>query len=362
VIKQHGNPLKVLELVKQDRPRVSAPHNVVLGVLASTVNPADINVVEGVYPVRPKLPGTGGIDGAGIVLEVGSAVTDLKPGDYVWPYSQKLGMFQTYVECHEKFLTKADPRLSLVQLATLQANPVTAYRMIKKGDLKAGDTLIQNAGNGAVGQNVIQIAHAWGIKTINIVRSVYADLADIKRWMTEMGADHILTDVEINNQELTKEVLKHVARPKLFLNCVGGEQVMKVSYMLENGALILTYGGMSLKPVMIPTAALVFKGQRYIGFYLTEHEFKLDDPEESRIWRGALKEVSELAVQGKLRPPLVDMKPCTEWVQAFDVKWRQGHHLEHDAHGHTHKGEEPHEVVTHEAKKILTWYDPKKGD
>lgn len=38
-------------------------------------------------------------------------------------------------------------------------------------DLKAGDWLIQNGANSAVGQAVIQIAAARGVKTINLVRS-----------------------------------------------------------------------------------------------------------------------------------------------------------------------------------------------
>jgi trans-2-enoyl-CoA reductase len=34
-----------------------------------------------------------------------------------------------------------------------------------------GDYVIQNGGNSAVGQAVIQIANAWGLKTINVVRN-----------------------------------------------------------------------------------------------------------------------------------------------------------------------------------------------
>lgn len=39
--------------------------------------------------------------------------------------------------------------------------------------LQKGDTVIQNGSNSGVGQAVIQIAKAWGINTINVVRSRY---------------------------------------------------------------------------------------------------------------------------------------------------------------------------------------------
>lgn len=36
--------------------------------------------------------------------------------------------------------------------------------------MTAGDTMIQNGANSGVGESVIQLAAAWGVKTINIVR------------------------------------------------------------------------------------------------------------------------------------------------------------------------------------------------
>ena len=36
--------------------------------------------------------------------------------------------------------------------------------------LSAGDVVIQNGSNSGVGESVIQLAVAWGVKTINIIR------------------------------------------------------------------------------------------------------------------------------------------------------------------------------------------------
>lgn len=54
----------------------------------------------------------------------------------------------------------------------LTVNPCTAYRMLKDFvPLNSKDTIIQNGGNSAVGQLVIQLCKEWNLKSVNIVRS-----------------------------------------------------------------------------------------------------------------------------------------------------------------------------------------------
>jgi trans-2-enoyl-CoA reductase len=348
VIKEHGNPLKSQELQKQDRPKVTNPDEVLVGVLAATVNPADVNIVEGTYPIRPKLPGTGGLDGIAEVLEVGSNVKMFKPGDRVWPFTLKLGMYRTYLTCKEDQLVLADKRLSIVQAATIQANPTTAYRMIKWGNLKRGDTLVQNAGNGAVGQNVIQICKAWGINTVSIIRSVYSDLHEIKQWMRALGATYILTDQEVDNEAITGDLWKKIPRPRHFLNCVGGEQIMHVANMMQEGGTIVTYGGMSLKPAMIPSDALIYKDLKAIGFWLSRRDITPQTKADYKEWQNMMNELSELAVHGDLKPPVCELRPAQEWLKAFEMTWW--------------KTAGPEDKVIHRPKQLLGFYDPQIGD
>lgn len=55
-------------------------------MIVAPVNPADINTIQGVYPVKPPLPSIAGFEGIGEVVAVGSAVENLVPGDRVIPY------------------------------------------------------------------------------------------------------------------------------------------------------------------------------------------------------------------------------------------------------------------------------------
>lgn len=52
-----------------------------------------------------------------------------------------------------------------------QINPPTAWGMLTEfRSLLAGDFLVQNGANSAVGQAVIQIAAARDLRTINVIR------------------------------------------------------------------------------------------------------------------------------------------------------------------------------------------------
>ncbi|NIP93798.1 MAG: alcohol dehydrogenase, partial [Akkermansiaceae bacterium] len=80
----------------------------------------------------------------------------------------------------------ADP----LQLAMLKINPATAHLMLTRyRDLAAGDWLVQNAANSAVGTYLIELARARGVRTMNVVRR--AELVDPLR---ARGADAVILD------------------------------------------------------------------------------------------------------------------------------------------------------------------------
>ena len=71
-----------------------------------------------------------------------------------------------------KNICQINKMMNSVEASMLNVNPCTAYRMLKDFIcLRAGDTVIQNGGNSAVGQMVIQLCKLWGVKTVNIVRN-----------------------------------------------------------------------------------------------------------------------------------------------------------------------------------------------
>src|SRR6266404_6764318 len=78
----HGNPAEVLHVRTQPWP-ICAPDEVIVAIRAAPINPADLNAIEGKYPIRSPLPATPGFEGAGIVAELGPNVRNIEIGALV---------------------------------------------------------------------------------------------------------------------------------------------------------------------------------------------------------------------------------------------------------------------------------------
>ncbi|XP_043362129.1 enoyl-[acyl-carrier-protein] reductase, mitochondrial isoform X6 [Dermochelys coriacea] len=206
VYAQHGEPARVLQL--KDLERSELGHSGVhVKMLAAPINPADINMIQGTYALLPDLPAVGGNEGVGQVVEVGSHVTSMKPGDWVIPADAELGTWRTDAVFSEKSLVKLPCDIPLLCAATLSVNPCTAYRMLADFEtLGPGDSIIQNAANSGVGQAVIQIAAALGIKTINVIRD-RPNLQEVVDRLTSLGADHVITEEMLRKPEM-KDLFK----------------------------------------------------------------------------------------------------------------------------------------------------------
>ncbi len=221
IYETHGIPAEVLRIVDQPWP-APKPDEVVVRMAAAPINPADLNAIEGKYPVRPPLPATPGMEGAGVVVELGSAVRDLDAGTLViLPHG--LGTWREACAVAAEKLVAVPQGIEPIQAAMLKVNPITAWRMLHDFvPLQPGDWLIQNAANSAAGRAVIQIARELGYKTINIVRR--SELAEELR---ALGGDVVLLD----GDDLRDEVVAATERApiRLALNAVGGESAVRMA-------------------------------------------------------------------------------------------------------------------------------------
>lgn len=66
------------------------------------------------------------------------------------------------------------------------------------------------------------------------------------------------------------QMLSDLPKPKLALNCIGGPSATAIARMLGENGTMVTYGGMSRKPIQLPTSLLIFKNIAVRGFWLTE--------------------------------------------------------------------------------------------
>jgi mitochondrial enoyl-[acyl-carrier protein] reductase / trans-2-enoyl-CoA reductase len=156
---------------------------------------------------------------------------------------------------NEKDWHKVPADIRIEDAATASVNPATALSMLEKFEkLQPGDVVVQNGANSAVGKHVIQMCKHMNVHTVNVVRD-RPDLSSLEEKLKALGADLVATP------DTVREKLKTAGMqaPRLALNCVGGESATTLSKMLMPGGTLVTYGGMSMQPVSIPTPVLIFK-------------------------------------------------------------------------------------------------------
>jgi NADPH:quinone reductase-like Zn-dependent oxidoreductase len=159
-----GGP-EVMHLAERPDP-VAGPGEVLVQVAAAGVNPVDVMVRDGAFPLLGPAPFTVGWDIAGRVQAVGAGVTAFAVGDRVFGMPRFPGQAAAYAShvlapASEIALTPAnmtDDEAGAVPLAGL-----TAWQgLVRHGLLQAGQRVLIHGGAGGVGHLAVQIAVALG--------------------------------------------------------------------------------------------------------------------------------------------------------------------------------------------------------
>jgi trans-2-enoyl-CoA reductase len=311
VYEKHGNPADVLHVETRPWPTPAAEQALVK-MSAAPINPADLNQIEGKYPVRPELPATPGFEGAGLIVELGANVKGLTSGALViLPHN--VGTWRDALAVKAEDLVVVPDGIEAVQAATLKINPLTAWRLLHDYvDLQKGDWLIQNAANSAAGRDVIKIAHELGYKTVNVVRR--AELVDELR---AEGGDVVLVD----GDDLRAEVKGATggASIRLGLNSVGGDSALRLANWLAPGGTLVSFGAMSLQPLKIPTGLLIFKDLRFRGIWINKWYDNATPSERMETFRPLF----DMARRGLLKTKIEKAYPLRE-VKAAVAHAAQG--------------------------------------
>eukprot|EP01134_Creolimax_fragrantissima_P002899 CFRG2899T1 len=265
---RHGATTNVLSVKKTALPALS-DDDVGVAILRAPVNPADVNTIEGVYPLRPPVPAVGGSEGVGVVARVGANVTNLKIGDWVIPRTLGIGTWQSHIVCNSVDFIPVPNDIPVEYAAILTVNPPTAFRMLADFvDLEEGDTIAQNGATSAVGRAVIQMAAARGIRSINVIRD-RPNIEEVTQELKALGATHVITETSARLPD-TRAILKKERPARLGLNCVGGKSCAQIVRFLGNDAVLVTYGGMAKEPVTLPTASQIFQNISAVGFWMSK--------------------------------------------------------------------------------------------
>lgn len=296
----HGNPAEVLRLERQSWPEPGRDQ-VIVRMHAAPINPADLNQIEGKYPIPASLPATPGFEGAGIVAEIGKDVREMQIGAHVlMPHN--VGTWREACAVDARDLVVVPSEIDLLQAAMLKINPLTAWRLLHGYViLKPGEWVIQNAANSAAGRAVIQIARELGFKTVNVVRR-----EELVEELRLLGGDIALVEGEDLRQRVKEAT--NGAPIALGLNAVGGESALRLMNCLSPGATLVTYGAMSLQPLKVPNGMLIFKDLRLRGIWINKWYDNASFPERME----ALTPIFSLASRGLLRTQVEQVYPLMD--------------------------------------------------
>jgi NADPH:quinone reductase-like Zn-dependent oxidoreductase len=251
-IETFGNPVEVVKTV--DIPDVAAPAagEVVIALEASPINRYDLFMIASGYGYRPRLPAIMGTEGAGRVVAVGSGIKHLKEGDRTLvPFLHPA--WAERIKTDAPWLRPLPPG-DVNQFAMMGVNPPTAYLLLTDiMKLPPGSWVIQNVGNSSVGRATIAIAKSLGLRTVNVVRRDEV-VAELKA----LGGDVIVVD----GPDLAKRVAMDTenAPIALALDGVGDTSSIDLMSCLSKGSVLVSYGGMSRKPMVVQPGALIFSG------------------------------------------------------------------------------------------------------
>ncbi|KAJ7245678.1 hypothetical protein O6H91_Y061700 [Diphasiastrum complanatum] len=315
-----ANLLDGTEMVLREKPKPSAGHVVV----RMTTRPVYVEEFVGlelrsVYSRKVVV----GIDGCGLVEELGEGASKFNLGQRVHPFfvsslydEQGEGSWQDYTVVPEEDLLAVPDSIPNEVAAQLE-NAWTAYALVLDLGLPEGEYLLQTAAGSSIGRWVIRLAKRWGLKSINIVRR-----DEVKEELKDLGADEVINstteDIVARVKEITGGKGVYVG-----IDCVGGPISKKVASCIRDGGQMLAIGTLESEEFIISLIDL-FRGIQLKNWDILPHCIQAKDLRDKEVM-----EVLKLFEQKILesRPiwkkfPLKNFKEAILEVQAS--RGRQG--------------------------------------
>lgn len=252
-----------------DEPIVH-PNDVLIAIKATALNRADLLQRRGLYPPPAGVPDILGLECAGIILSVGSNVTQWSPGQRVCALLPGCGYAEKVV-VHETMIIPIPENLSFAQAAAIPEAWFTAYlNLVPIAQLKAGEVTLIHSGASGVGTAAIQLAK-------NLDAKIIASVGDSEkmRFCYELGADFVF---DYHSKDFWNLIKTRSGGVDIILDTVGGENMSHHVDIANNKARIVVIGLLGGTSSNLPTGTLLTKNISIIGSTLRNksHEEKSD--------------------------------------------------------------------------------------
>ena len=279
LIKETGGPEK-MTYEDMEIPACGAS-DVLVRIGAAGVNFIDTYQRSGLYPVN--LPHVLGMEGAGIVENVGTRVTDFSIGEHV-AFTGIPGAYAEYVKVPESRLVKLPTGVSLREGAAAMLQGCTAHYLTHSTyPLQKGDRCLIHAAAGGMGLLMLQMAKMAGAYTIGTV-STEEKAAKAKA----AGADEVIlytqTDFEKEVSRLTDGQGVHVV-----YDSIGKTTCSKSLNCLRPRGYLVLYGNSSgpvteFNPVHLQAKGSLFLTRPSLNDYIATGKTWNNEPMRLFTW------------------------------------------------------------------------------
>lgn len=304
--KEWGGPEK---LVVEDVPTPSLRANAArIKVHVAGVNFADLLLIAGQYQEKPAFPFVPGAEAAGVITEVGAAVTSLKPGDRVVALTG-LGAFAEEVVVDLPRILSIPDKLEFPAAAGFPVAYGTSHGALAwRARLQPGEWLLVTGAAGGVGLTAVEIGEAMGARVIACARG--AEKLAIAR---EHGADHLIDYSREDIRERVKSITGGHGADVIY-DPVGGDIFDACLRSIAWGGRMIVIGFAAGRVPQIPANIVLVKNIDVIGFYWGSYQ--THNPE---LLRSSFKQLFRWFQEGKLRPHVSHRLPLEQAPQALEL-------------------------------------------
>lgn len=305
VLESYGGP-DVLTVHEVPDP-VPGPEEVVVEIVATALNRADLLQRRGFYPGPPMAHEVPGMEFAGRVAELGARVLAWRVGDAVMGIVGG-GAYAERIAVHERQLLTVPAAVGLADAAAIPEVFLTAFdALVVQGRLTAGRTALVHAGASGVGTAAIQIAKAIGASVV--VTASAGKLAACRELGADVAVDYAADDFVVAALDATGGRGVDVV-----LDVIGGDYVDRNIDAVRVGGRIVQVGVMGGGRAEVNVGKLLPKRAALIGTVLRSRPLE----EKISLTQRVGAELLPLFERGVLRPVIDSRYPLAEVAAAHE--------------------------------------------
>lgn len=297
------------QLVIGDLPSPALSESEVrIGVHACGVNFADTLIIQGLYQERPSFPFSPGLEVAGEILEMGTAVNHVRVGDRViavTPY----GGFAEEVVVSGQTVLPIPAAMDYVTAAGFAITYGTSHiALTHRARLQAGEVLLVHGAAGGVGLTAVEIGHQLGA-TVIATASTDQKLTLAQKY----GADHLINYREESFRNRVKEITNGRGADVIY-DPVGGDVFDQSVRCIAFEGRLLVIGFADGRIPQFPINLALVKNFSLVGLYWGS--YANNNPQ---IMTRSLATLADWYSEGKIKPHISRTLPLEDVAEGLNL-------------------------------------------